>query len=70
MVTQMASDRAGIGIRNPSVRLQIVQTESLYIINSIRIFLPIDLKRKKNLNAKYAYIQFRYIQFMCSLYFP
>ena len=49
MVTQMSSDRAGIGIRNPSVRLQIVWTEPLYdyIINSIKIFLPIDPKRNK-----------------------
>ena len=58
MVTQMSSDRAGIGIRNPSVRLQIVWTEPLYdyIINSIKIFLPIDPKRNKKLNAKYVYV--------------
>lgn len=42
MVTQIASDRAGI--RNPTGRLQIVLTESLYdyVINSIKNFLPID----------------------------
>ena len=57
MVTQIASDRAGIRIRNPSVRLQIVWTESLYdyIINSIKNFLPIDPKRKKKLYVKYVW---------------
>lgn len=52
MVTQIASDRAGI--RNPTGRLQIVRTESLYdyVINSIKNFLPIDPRRKKKLYAK------------------
>lgn len=59
MVTQIASDRAGI--RNPTGRLQIVRTESLYdyVINSIKNFLPIDPRRKKHMPksvSMYTYI--------------
>ena len=69
MVTQMASDRAGIGIRNPSVRLQIVWTESLYdyIINSIKIFLPFEQKERKNLMPNmYIYICICIYVYICS----